>query len=975
MLLRVVAEVAPARLIWLRTPLPLAFVSPIGGVVASLLLPRADRHKVVWPLFLGVTYLAWPGVMPAWGGALLLAGVAGVVWLSRPAWVTRLWPWWGDAAAFIGSLLLYLFTLAPSVLPGDSGELQLAAATLGITHPTGYPLYVLLGRFFALVPVRSVAYRLNLFSAVTAAGAVWAVYRVGRVLGLRPPAALIGASLLAVSETLWSQAVIAEKYALNAFFVALTIWLGLRWRAAVGEGTGASRHLHFWAATYGLSLTHHRTMLLLLPAWLLLILLTDRQALRRAGWRPAASLCAPLSLYLLLPLFSALNPPYAYARVDSVRSFLDLVLAREYRGALFGGGWGVIPGRLVEMGRLALRQFSPWGMCLVVGGWAFLYRRERVAALTLLAGAVGELLFALNYNVPNNFVYYLPAYVIMATCAGAAVEGILSLLVGHRSLALFILLSVAALPVYLGGVRWAGMDQRRAYANLPFNYDYARMGMRALAPGALVVGDWMPSTVLRYVQVIDGLSPTAQIEVVDPLEWGWERVVDGALSAGRPVYLARPVAAAGERRPLSAAGPLVRVLAAPERRLPATAHPPASVVAPGIRLLGYRLEVTAPGAEGVLYEVSGGATGSDGATCPAGSKLHLTLYWQADNPPVGDYAVALRLTDGDGMTWLERQSRHPVGGSYPTWHWQRGEVVADYYALPLPPLLSSGIYTLQVAMTSTQADVEWVQVADIRVRKPLRSATLLPGVVVRRPFGPRWVLMGYDAPREVVPGERVSITLFWLLRAAGDSQPPSLRLSVPGGEQIVAPFPLPADDLQPGSLLAARYDLTVPADLERVKVRTECPPTWGRAQYTLPTRLASTPPLANFGDLVLLRSYTYRTHSLRPGETAHITLEWEAIKKIDERYKVFVHVLGHNGLPIAQQDNEPVEGTYPFTRWSVGERVTDRYAITLPRDLAPGEYQVEVGLYRITDLGRLPVLGANREAVDDKVFLDPLRVR
>jgi hypothetical protein len=106
----------------------------------------------------------------------------------------------------------------------------------------------------------------------------------------------------------------------------------------------------------------------------------------------------------------------------------------------------------------------------------------------------------------------------------------------------------------------------------------------------------------------------------------------------------------------------------------------------------------------------------------------------------------------------------------------------------------------------------------------------------------------------------------------------------------------------------------------------------------------------------------------------HVTLEWEAMRAMDEAYKVFVHVLGPGGLPIAQQDNEPLNGTYPTTRWQQGERVSDPYAIALPADLAPGEYAVEVGLYRISDLTRLPVLDAGQNVVDDKLYLDPLVV-
>jgi len=217
----------------------LLFSTPrLGNRGAALVPPTLERTigqrailACIWPLALGLAYLVQPNVAPLWGILVLTAGVSGTAWLYKHrsgtlrererARSSMAWLW--DGMAFALPLALYAATLAPSVLPGDSGEFQIAAPTLGIPHPTGYPLYLVLGRLFSLLPMASVAYRLNLFSAVAAAGAVWAVYRAGRALGLRPTASLLGASLLAVSETFWNQATIAEKYALNALFVALTL--------------------------------------------------------------------------------------------------------------------------------------------------------------------------------------------------------------------------------------------------------------------------------------------------------------------------------------------------------------------------------------------------------------------------------------------------------------------------------------------------------------------------------------------------------------------------------------------------------------------------------------------------------------------------------------------------------------------------------------------------------------------------------
>src|SRR5688572_33448599 len=73
-------------------------------------------------------------------------------------------PW--AAGLFLAALATYVATLYRTVPGGDSGELTLVAATLGVAHPPGYPLFTLLGKLFSLIPLGTVAWRINLLSAV-----------------------------------------------------------------------------------------------------------------------------------------------------------------------------------------------------------------------------------------------------------------------------------------------------------------------------------------------------------------------------------------------------------------------------------------------------------------------------------------------------------------------------------------------------------------------------------------------------------------------------------------------------------------------------------------------------------------------------------------------------------------------------------------------------------------------------------------
>jgi hypothetical protein len=105
-------------------------------------------------------------------------------------------------------------------------------------------------------------------------------------------------------------------------------------------------------------------------------------------------------------------------------------------------------------------------------------------------------------------------------------------------------------------------------------------------------------------------------------------------------------------------------------------------------------------------------------------------------------------------------------------------------------------------------------------------------------------------------------------------------------------------------------------------------------------------PLAvEFGEEIVLEGYTLPQRSFAPGDRIALTLVWHALGPTRRPYTVFTHVVGADGRLVAQQDNWPVRGTWPPTCWQDGARIVDPYQIALPDDLAPGSYQLFVGMY------------------------------
>jgi tetratricopeptide (TPR) repeat protein len=198
------------------------------------------------------------------------------------------------AATFLISLIVYLMTVQRTIPLWDCGEFIACSATLGIAHPPGTPLFLLIGRLATLVPlVSDISYRINLLSAFSAAAAATAGYVVAQRLLLYLPGvaedslkrmaayscSLIGALLFAFGRTQWSNAVEAEVYSLSMLLIFLLIWFSLRWYDCRGE-SGSIKYLILIGYLGSLSLSLHPTVFVVMPAIFLFMVFSDRDLLK-----------------------------------------------------------------------------------------------------------------------------------------------------------------------------------------------------------------------------------------------------------------------------------------------------------------------------------------------------------------------------------------------------------------------------------------------------------------------------------------------------------------------------------------------------------------------------------------------------------------------------------------------------------------------------------------------------------------------
>ncbi len=368
--------------------------------------------------------------------------------VTRPAFSTEGFARWAadhsgriDAALSVLVALavfaLYNATLTPSLsyISPDGNELSTTAYTLGLAHPTGYPLYTWLGKAFTFLPVGDVAHRVNLMSALLAAGGCGLLFAILRELRCWRTIAAFGALFMASSTTLWSQATISEVYAPNFFFVALGIYLLLRWGreqrdADVARHGSLRSTLLFsgWALTASAAAGMHMSSLGLLGGYGIYILLVN--------WRV---ICQPLVLlpgllmfalglmqFLWLPIRTVMGEPSP----DPINPATWDGFLRYTINAFPQFKWQfpleLLPDRFMLYGTFVRGNFGWFGIALAFAGAAAMaiLRPRTFVMLALMWSA--HLVFFMEYQAMDIDVFFIPAHFILAIAIACGAQQIVT---------------------------------------------------------------------------------------------------------------------------------------------------------------------------------------------------------------------------------------------------------------------------------------------------------------------------------------------------------------------------------------------------------------------------------------------------------------------------------------------------------------------------------------------------------------------
>ena len=977
---RLLFELFFPALAWIGRPFPALVLAALVAIVGWQLWRRLSWPLApLLPLLLNLFGLLPTDLNPTRTAVILATSF----WLTAGSLLAqnrqRNWWHWGPLLVVAALLPVYLLTVSHAVGRADSFEFQVVASQLGIAHPTGYPLFLLLGKLFTYIPISSIAWRLNFAAMVYGLVALSLLFIVAYRVLKRPLPALLSVVLIGLTPTFWRESIEAEIYTLHAIFVAAALWLTLQLIES-GDPKKEDDAVPAWlrklrrlsptqltialAFTVGLSLTNHLTTLFLLPPagiGLLLFLhksyLAKNPILPLTDWRYwlkiGGAFLLPLTLYAYLPIRWTM----LHGEGMGLARFIDWTTGGRFQDALQWRAWLDDPTRYEVIAQLFYQNWGEINLALAALGFAFLVWQQWRTALILFSVWLGYTFYSLNYYVPDLDVFILPAQLMVGLFWGAGLVTLLTLLEWLTAtwssskrpfLSMGLVVTAVIAPLLLFVDNWPRVDQSADDGLLGWG-----VGVLAypLEQNGAILADSEKIAPLYYLQQAEGVRPDLDIMVL-PDESAYRQELGARLVDGQTVYLARYLPGLQGSYYLRSVGPLVEVATSAKTAVSPFAQP-IDLDFGDVALVGYQIEPT--------------ATVADQETA-------VTLYWQAqaDNP--APYHIYLRWhSEAYTSPPQPATGQYPVDNMYPANAWKGSEIVVDYHLLPQPVSPQPQPLTVQVAVApafTAAADLDWQPVAAITL--PATPARLLPRPH-RAQLGDIFV-DGIDVAEQIRPLSSLSFTLSGHamsqftemgLDFTLTDQPPSRSSQPIMAANRLSPFVLAAEVESGGK--NGRFYLIGSHPQQAAYCGWLRPPTNGCILANVSVSGVAIPEAAiNFDDQIALLDVEVSPTELPAGGLLDVILHWQSLAPISHDYTVFVQILDEQDRIVGQVDAWPRQGTYPTSQWTVGETIRDPYRVQLEAELAPGTYRLQVGWYLLATLRRLPVLDADGSPIDDK---------
>ncbi len=414
--------------------------------------------------------------------------------------------WFQQVSLFTVVLVILLRTMAPTFYNFDSVELTIGAAKLDLVHSPGYPIFLLIGHVFSLLPVGDIGFCVNLFSAISlalTAPLLWSA--LSRLLGDRR-IALISTLLFIWSYYVWQAGVVAEVYAPQLLTLALCA-AQIAWVYKTKPIRTAPALI--LGGLFGLAVATSPSSVLFAPG----LILAYRRL--RIPWRTSAlaglgALLVFACSLLYFPIQA--NRPHALNLAGEYNSQGEFEAVDLQTGS---GLWWMISGKqfnslFFENGVLpSTQQIGDtlvwlWGNFLGVGavlglvGLVAMGREDRALLITWLVFFVPYTYFFTTYGAPDRDTMMGPTYLLWAIPLGAGLKWLVTTLEMQNKAVLLLIL-----PVFVLVINYPLVDLSRDTSVR----DRSEQVIVALPKNAIVLGVWWDIVPLQYLQIIERQRP------------------------------------------------------------------------------------------------------------------------------------------------------------------------------------------------------------------------------------------------------------------------------------------------------------------------------------------------------------------------------------------------------------------------------------------------------------------------------------
>ncbi|PKL79064.1 MAG: hypothetical protein CVV25_09390 [Ignavibacteriae bacterium HGW-Ignavibacteriae-4] len=347
------------------------------------------------------------------------------------------------ALSFLIPVLVYVLTLAPDVHFTDSGELASVATSLGIAHPTGYPLFTLVGYLWANILPWAPIYNLNLMAAFATAVSSMMLFLSLRILFAKfrliskvaHHTSEIKNNLLALfisfgysfALTTWQQATSVEVYSLQLLLINTFIYILIK---AYYSEEKSDIYLILSGFVLGLGFANHLTSFMLIPAGLIIFFSKTKNMKSNSRYKlllyvVGATLLGVL-LYLYLPIRSAQSPMFNWGEVHrSFDKFMYHVTGAQYQVWMFSDS-AASKENFKLFFELIPSQLTWIGVIFLFYGFYVMYRGSKTIFWALISTAILCVLYSMNYSIHDIDSYFVTAYVVLFLIVGLAAKQLIN---------------------------------------------------------------------------------------------------------------------------------------------------------------------------------------------------------------------------------------------------------------------------------------------------------------------------------------------------------------------------------------------------------------------------------------------------------------------------------------------------------------------------------------------------------------------